>query len=116
MPRIEIEEIIGVNKTRFFALVKAYYLSPETFSIAYLRTGSPKLSEQVEAEVKQELLREKDLIKDPRLPIYEYNYSALRERLRKKDIRVPYRLSLSEQKGTIVTSPDTRQRPTTGKW
>ena len=39
-------------------------------------------------EVKQELLREKDLIKDPRLPIDEYNYSALRDRLRKKDIRV----------------------------
>ena len=46
MPRIEIEEIIGVSKTRFFALVKAYRLSPETFSIAYLRSSSPKLSEQ----------------------------------------------------------------------
>jgi len=88
MPRIEIEEIIGVSKTRFFALVKAYRLSPETFSIAYLRTGSPKLSEQAEVEVKQELLRDKDLIKDPRLPIDEYNYTALRDRLRKKDIRV----------------------------
>jgi hypothetical protein len=73
MPRIEIEEIIGVSKTRFFALVKAYRLSPETFSIAYLRTSSPKLSEQAEVEVKQELLREKDLIKDPRLTIDEYN-------------------------------------------
>jgi len=88
MPRIEIEEVIGVSKTRFFTLVKAYRLSPETFSIAYLRTGYPKLSEQVETEIKQELLREKDLIKDPRLPIDEYNYSALRDRLRKKDIRV----------------------------
>ena len=39
MPRIEIEEIIGISKTGFFALVKAYHLSPETFSIAYLRTG-----------------------------------------------------------------------------
>src|SRR4030043_2396211 len=88
MPRNEIEEIIGVSKTRFFALAKAYRLNPETFSIAYLRTGHPKLSEQVEVEIKQELLREKDLIKDPRLPIDEYNYSALRDRLRKKDIRV----------------------------
>ncbi len=88
MTRIEIEEIVGVSKTRFFALVKAYRLNPETFSIAYLRTSSPKLSEQVEAQVKQELLREKDLIKDPRLPIDEYNYSALHDRLRKMDIRV----------------------------
>jgi len=88
MPRIEIQEIIGVNKTRFFALVKTYRLNPEVFSIAYLRNGSPKLSEQVETEIKQELLRDKDLVEDPRLPIYEYNYSALRDRLCKKDIQV----------------------------
>jgi len=88
MSRIEIEEIIGVSKTRFFALIKAYRLDPEAFSIAYLRTGSSKLSEQAETEIEQELLRDKALIKDPRLPIDEYNYSALRDRLRKKDIQV----------------------------
>jgi hypothetical protein len=88
MTRMEIEEIIGVSKTRFFALVKAYRQNPETFSIAYLRTASPKLSEQVETEINHELLRDKDLIEDPRLPIHEYNYSALRDRLRKKDIQV----------------------------
>jgi hypothetical protein len=88
MTRMEIEEIIGVSKTRFFALVKAYRLNPESFSMAYLRTASPKLSVQVETEINHELLRDKDLIEDPRLPIHEYNYSALRDRLRKKDIQV----------------------------
>jgi len=88
MSRIEIEEIIGVNKTRFFTLIKAYRLNPDTFSISYLRTGSSKLSALAEAEIERELLRDKDLIKDPRLPIDEYNYSALRDRLRKKDILV----------------------------
>ena len=88
MSRMEIEEIIGVNKTRFFELIKAYRLNPDTFSISYLRTGSSKLSALAEAEIERELLRDKDLIKDPRLPIDEYNYSALRDRLRKKDILV----------------------------
>src|SRR4030065_2512641 len=88
MARMEIEEIIDVSKTRFFALVKAYRRNPETFTIAYLRNNSPKISEQVETEIKQELLRDKDLIEDPDLPIEEYNYSALRDRLRKKDIQV----------------------------
>jgi hypothetical protein len=88
MTRMEIEEIIGVSKTRFFAMAKAYRLNPETFSIAYSRAGSPKLSEQVETEIEQELLRDKDLIDDPRLPIDDYNYSALRDRLRKKEIQV----------------------------
>jgi hypothetical protein len=88
MPRTELEEILGIGKTRFFALLKAYRQDPQTFSIAYLRNSSPKLSEQVEAEIEQELLRDKDLIQDPRLPIDEYNYSALRDRLRKKGIQV----------------------------
>lgn len=88
MTRTEIEEILGVGKTRFFALLKAYRQNPEEFSIAYIRTGSPKLSEQAEAEIEQALLREKSLIEDPRLPINEYNYSALRDRLRKKGIQV----------------------------
>jgi hypothetical protein len=51
MTRMEIEEIIDVNKTRFFALVKAYRLNPETFSISYLRTGSSKLSVLAEVEI-----------------------------------------------------------------
>jgi hypothetical protein len=88
MSRTEIEEILGVGKTRFFALLKAYRQNPEEFSITYIRTGSPKLSDQVETEIEQELLREKALIQDPRLPINEYNYSALRDRLRKKGIQV----------------------------
>jgi hypothetical protein len=88
MSRTEIEEILEVGKTRFFALLKAYRQNPEEFSITYIRTGSPKLSDQVETEIEQELLREKALIQDPRLPINEYNYSALRDRLRKKGIQV----------------------------
>lgn len=88
MSRIEIEEILGIGKTRFFALLKAYRHNPEDFSITYIRSGSPKLSEQAEAEIEQALLREKALIEDPRLPINEYNYSALRDRLRKKGIQV----------------------------
>jgi hypothetical protein len=51
MTRMEIEEIIDVNKTRFFALVKAYRLNPETFSISYLRTGSSILSVLAEVEI-----------------------------------------------------------------
>jgi transposase len=88
MSRTEIEEIVGISKTRFFALLKAYRQNPEEFSIAYIRTGSPKLTEQVETEIEQELRREKALIQDPQLPIGEYNYSALRDRLRKKGIQV----------------------------
>ena len=32
-----LQEILGISKTRFFALVKSYRESPETFSMQYTR-------------------------------------------------------------------------------
>ena len=39
-----IQEILGIGKTRFFALVKDYRKNPEQFSIQYKRITNPKLS------------------------------------------------------------------------
>jgi len=47
-----------------------------------------RLSEEAEQQIAQELEREKQLVDDPRLPITSYNYTALRDRLQKKKIRV----------------------------
>jgi hypothetical protein len=88
LARAEIEEVLGVNKTRFFALLKAYRAAPETFSITYERPTPRRLSAATEAQIAQELQREKQLVEDPRLPISSYNYSALRDRLQKKKLRV----------------------------
>jgi hypothetical protein len=88
LSRAEIREVMGVGKTRFFALLKAYRQSPETFSIAYERGSPRRLSAAAEAQITQELESEKQLVEDPRLPITSYNYSALRDRLRKKKIQV----------------------------
>ena len=88
MSRGEIEEVLGVGKTRFFALLKGYRYSPQTFSIEYERRTAGRLSAEVEQQIRQELQREKQLVEDPRLPITSYNYSALRDRLRKKKIYV----------------------------
>jgi len=38
--RTEIQELLGIGKTRFFALVKEYRHDPDTFSIAYQRETS----------------------------------------------------------------------------
>jgi hypothetical protein len=86
--RIGVEETLGIGKTRFFALLKEYRRNPKAFSPSYKRATSAKLSAAVEAEIKRELLREKELVEDRRLPISGYNYSALRDRLRKNDIYV----------------------------
>ena len=86
--RTEVEEILQVNKTRFFAILKGYRRDPESFSIAYERKTPARLSEQVEAAIAEELLREKALVEDPQLPISSYNYLAMRDRLKKRGISV----------------------------
>ena len=86
--RAEIQEMLGIGKTHFFALLKEYRQHPEAFSVAYERHTPGRLSADVESEIEQELLREKEIVEDKRLPISGYNYSALRDRLKKKDIKV----------------------------
>jgi len=88
LARAEIQEMLGIGKSRFFILLEEYRDSPETFSIAYERCSPGRLSADIEAAIERELLREKAIVEDKRLPISGYNYSALRDRLKKKGIKV----------------------------
>ena len=73
--------MLSIGKSRFFALVKEHRKDPEAFSIAYERHAPGRLPAAVEAAIERELLREKVIVEDKRLPISGYNYSALRDRL-----------------------------------
>ncbi len=86
--RDELEKILQINKTRFFAMLKEYRHDPEGFSIAYKRAAAARLSAETEAAIAAELLAEKGLIEDPDLPITNYNYLALRDRLKTKGFTV----------------------------
>lgn len=86
--RAEVQEMLSIGKTRFFALLKQYRQDPETFSVSYERATPARLSAAEEAEIERALLREKEIVEDKRLPISCYNYSALRDRLAKKGIEV----------------------------
>lgn len=88
LTRAEIEQMLEIGKTRFFALVKAYRQDQGTFAIDYHRNTNGRLSPEIETEIKGELLRERALIEDKTLPIYDYNYTAMRDRLKKKGIQV----------------------------
>jgi len=88
LSRLDIEDMLGIGKTRFFALLKAYRRDPAAFSIDYQRTTRGHLSDETESQIEQELLREKALVDNPELPIYDYNYSALVDRLKKQGIQV----------------------------
>ncbi len=83
--RSYIQEILGIGKTRFFALVKEYKKDPESFSIEYRRDkATRKISKEVENNIMKELKVEKKLISDQEVPLRSYNYSYIKDRLASK--------------------------------
>ena len=88
LSRQEVQDTLSIGKTRFFEIWKQYQTDPDSFSIAYQRRPNRRISEEVERAIEDELLRDKELIENPDIPISTYNYSALRDRLRKQGIAV----------------------------
>ena len=86
--RGELQELLGIGRSRFFVLLNDYRKDPAGFSIAYQRATPARLSADVEAEMEQALLREKEIVEDPNLPISGYNYTAIKDRLAAKGISV----------------------------
>jgi transposase len=86
--RSELQEILQISKSRFFSLLKEYRQNPAAFSITYRRRTPARLSSETEAAITAELLREKALIDNPDLPIANYNYLAMRDRLKTKGMTV----------------------------
>jgi hypothetical protein len=88
LDRPAIEETLGISKSTFFVLLREYRHNPDEFSLTYQRATPPRLPASTEREIEAELMLEKGLIEDPSLPISGYNYSAIRDRLAKHDIKI----------------------------
>jgi len=98
LSRAEVQDLLSIGRTRFFALLKQYRQDAETFGIDYQRDTPNRLSAAVEASIEQALLQEKLIVDDPDLPVSGYNYSALRDRLIKKGIHVSVPTIISRAK------------------
>jgi hypothetical protein len=70
--RPTVEETLGINKLRFFALLKVYRSDPEAFTITYKRSTPRKLSSASEEAIKSALLAKKGLIENQDLPFTSY--------------------------------------------
>jgi hypothetical protein len=80
-----IQQVLGIGKTRFFALIKEYRKNPNKFSIQYTRkTKTRKISQCVEHNIIKELQIEKDMIKNTEIPLRHYNYSYIKDLLETK--------------------------------
>ena len=88
LDRIAVEETLGISRSRFFVLLKQYRLNPDGFSITYQRESPNRIPNWVEKEIEEELMLERNLIDDSTIPITDYNYSAIRDRLARRGINV----------------------------
>jgi len=78
--RRHIQEILGVHKTRFFALVKRFKENPEHFSVSYCRsTPTRSIAKPIETNIIKELKIQEELIRAKEIPIKYYNYSCIKD-------------------------------------
>lgn len=98
LSRRNIQEVLEIGKTRFFVLLRLFREDPQNFTVAYQRATPAKLSSQTEAKIENALLKEKKIVEDPDLPVSGYNYSAMRDRLKKEGIQVSVPTIISRAK------------------
>ena len=110
LDRPSVEEILGVNKTRFFALLGRYRRGMDEFSLAYHRTTVSRLPASAEKEIEAELMLEKGLIEDPSLPISGYNYAAIKDRLAKHGVIVSSPTIIARAKDFGCYQPHPRKK------
>lgn len=83
--RSYIQEILGIGKTRFFALLNQYHRNPSAFSIQYKRQiTTRRISQSIETNIIKELKIDKELIENKNVPLKRYNYSYVKSRLEQK--------------------------------
>lgn len=110
LDRPAVEETLGISKSTFFVLLREYRRNPDEFSLAYHRETPTRIPLRVEKELEKELMMEKSLIDDPALPITTYNYSAIRDRLAKRDIRVALSTIIGRAKQLGCYQPHPRKK------
>lgn len=110
LDRPEIEETLGISKSTFFILLREYRHNPDEFSIAYHRETQTRIPTWVEKEIEKELTMEKGLIDDSTLPITTYNYSAIRDRLAKHDIKIALSTIIGRARSLGCYQPHPRKK------
>jgi predicted DNA-binding transcriptional regulator AlpA len=110
LDRPAIEEVLGISRPTFFLLLKEYRRNPDVFSLAYHSESLTRIPAWVEKEIEAQLMLEKGLIEDPSLPISGYNYSAIKDRLAKHDIKVALSTIIGRAKQLGCYQPHPRKK------
>ena len=86
--RNQAAEDLGISLRTLQRKLKQYREDSDGFTVSYKRAARAELSAAAEPEIRKALLQEKVLVDDNQLPISCYNYSALRDRLASKGVKV----------------------------
>lgn len=82
--RKHTQEILGIGKSRFFMLLNQYKKHPQLFTIQYERNTPARIPKDVEQNILKELSIERGIIQDKEIPLKSYNYSFIKDHLKKK--------------------------------
>ena len=104
-----LQEILGIGKTRFFALIKEHHRDSSSFSIQYFREKKTRtISKDVEKNILKELATEKKLIEHKDVPIRSYNYSYIKDQLEtrhKQYVSLPTIIDRAKKNGFYLKKP-----------
>ncbi|MEN6318472.1 MAG: hypothetical protein ABFD82_06915 [Syntrophaceae bacterium] len=104
-----LQEILGISKTRFFALVKEHRRDSSSFSIRYFREKKTRtIPQDIERNILKELTTEKQLIEHKDIPIRSYNYSYIKDQLEirhKQHVSLPTIIDRAKKNGFYLKRP-----------
>lgn len=84
----EAQATLATAPTTFYRLLARYRKDPAAFTLAYQRLSPKKVSAVAEHKIQRALLDDQRLIRNREIPVWTYNYSAIRDRLRQEGITV----------------------------
>ncbi len=104
-----IQEILGIKKSRFFILLKEFKENPQQFTTPYQRTTPSRIiSPDIEQNILKELTLDKKIIQDKENPLRSYNYSYIRDRLKKRHhqkVSLPTIIDRAKKHGFYLKKP-----------
>jgi hypothetical protein len=84
----EALRLLEIGRSQFFLLRNKYKENPDGFSLSYVRNSPKRIGKQAEIKIQKELTEDHKLVQNPKIPITTYNYSAIRDNLKRKGINV----------------------------
>jgi len=109
LKRAHIQEILKIGKRQFFKVLKEYRENPDKFSIQYERaTATRTIPQEIEQNIIKELTVAKDFIDNKDMPIWSYNYSFIKNELKKRyhqSVSVPTIITKAKKYGFYIGKP-----------